>query len=228
MSEPSSFVEQELQLVLSSLRGGRIPCNCSCCPRCLGTRPGCKKSHADYLREEVMSITNQKNTTYTTNYKEFHMKLFFIFRVGHNHFCQMGMRMMPKNKLIDLASKQRLMNQIEVSICNIPAGLPSVIEKFISHVSDASRVEILTLTGKLCEVICPWLETKYPVASRSIRRKLLMMSVALGFLNKKLVPAYFRLTLFFRVYNQSVVRKKGSPSVMEYFSSRRDLLVDNF
>ena len=230
MSEPRDVVEAEYRRMgipfqLNPNWGGVIHCGFDC-PKCRGTRPGCKCNPLERIRREIMEIIQNHNLKYNRYFKRNICTLFFIFRVGYNHFRFYGSKMSTMNEtqaaLMNFASKQRSMLIRSKEICEVNWQLPILVPRLFPG---------LNLSREQFKLMCDWMEDDFPVLPRCIWKKMLMTSIALGFLVKRLVGpnVFLRVKMFHSIFKQTLVRKRNSP-VYRWFDSplRDEDLLDVF
>jgi hypothetical protein len=197
---------------LNSNWDGVIKCSGGC-PKCRGTRPGCKTSENEKIRREIMDIIGENGLKYSQYYKMNICALFFIFRTGHNHFRPYGSKIpiMSKTqaKLMDFQLKQGEIVDLHKKICEVNWQLLKLVPILLRGLS----FQGLTLSKEQYKLICEWMEDDFPVLPMCIRKKMLMTSLALGFLVKRIVgPLQFlRVRMFHSIFKQTLVRKKNFP-----------------
>ncbi len=192
---------------------GFIKCSGGC-PKCRGSYPGCKKSENEKIRLEIMDIIGKNRREYTQCYKMNICALFFIFRTGHNHFRPYGSKIpiMSKTqaKLMDLQLKQGEIVDLHENICEVNWQLLKLVPILLRGLS----FQGLTLSKEQYKLMCEWMEDDFPVLPMCIRKKMLMTSLALGFLVKRIVgPLQFLgVRMFHSIFKQTLVCKRNFPS----------------
>ena len=146
--------------------GGKIHCGFGC-PNCRGSRPGCKCNPQERIRREIMSIIQKYSAKYYRYFKRNICTLFFIFRVGYNHFRFYGSKMCEMNQtqaaLMDFASKQRIMLIRVKEICEVNSELPILVPRLFPG---------LNLSREQFKLMCDWMEDDFPVVPRCIWKKM--------------------------------------------------------
>jgi hypothetical protein len=175
------------------------------CLKCRGTDPGCKDPPIEEQRREYFTWHHQSKLKYH-NMKNNLLALDFIWRVGYMRFCQYGMRTVTlSNKIAALlALRQNRIKKFQAFFSEIP-------EQFQRHAVNLSG---LRLSRDQAKMICVWVEDEFQlVLPMGVRKKMLMTSIALGFLIKRLVPNQdigLMLMIFRAVFRVSLVRKKNN------------------
>lgn len=175
------------------------------CLECRGTDPGCKDPPIQKQRLKYFSWLQVSKLKYH-NMKRNLLALDFIWRVGYMRFCQYGMRTVTlSNKIAALmALRQSRIKKFQAFFSEIP-------DEFQRHVFNLSG---LSLSRDQAKLICDWVEDDFQVVlPMGVRKKMLMTSIALGFLIKRLVPnedIRLMLMIFHAVFRVSLVRNKNN------------------
>ena len=227
MSEPRRVIVESIEAQFRRMGipqelnpnwGGKIHCGFDC-PKCRGSRPGCKCNPLERIRREIMDIIQNHNLKYYRYFKRNFCTLFFIFRVGYNHFRFYGSKISMMNEtqaaLMNFASKQRSMLIRSKEICEVNWQLPILVPRLFPG---------LNLSREQFKLMCDWMEDDFPVVPRCIWKKMLMTSIALGFLVKRLVGpiVFLRVKMFHSIFKQTLVRKRNSPSIRTVYQPFHD------
>ena len=193
---------------------GKLDCSLSC-KKC-GTvrwKHGCRTyyrcriSSREKYRQLMVEQVEWGNKKFNRNTKTTLCILHYFWYVGNMHFRPFGMRMetmfMSKSQaaLMNSSLRQERLKIHTSNWCNIP----SYIEIYVTQMFPD-----LTLSRDQAKLICNWVEEVFLALPMCVRKKMLMTSIALGFLIKRLVHHDKRLmlTMFHAVFKQTLVRKK--------------------
>ena len=203
MSEPRHIVIASIEALLQRT----IHCGFDC-PKCRGTRPGCKTNPDERLRREINNIRQELSLKYSRFFKRNVCTLYFIFCVGQKHFLPYGSKMLIKNstetELMDLLRHQMRMRNMAREVCQIDYRLERYIPELFPRF-ERSRANF--------KALCDWMEDDFPVLPRCIWKKMLMTSIALGFLTRRLVGplTFLRVKMFHSIFKETLFRKRNSP-----------------
>ena len=181
------------------------------CGRCHGSEPGCKNPPIIEERSKYLSWVAERKRFNPPIAKINLFALDFIWRMGnmcfrqYQHFVRVRIDTMTKTEaaLIDPTLRQNRIEKIKRYFCTIPY-------EFQKHVINLSG---LTLSREQAKLICTWVEDEFiAVLPMGVMKKMLMTSIALGFLIKRLVPngdKRMMLMMFHSVFKRTLVRKKS-------------------
>lgn len=222
MSEPQHIVVSNIGEILRT----RILSCGSFCSKCRNTFPGCKSPQEEKYRISFNKEIGQMNQKYTNHLFNNRADLFFIFRCASNGFPRFTSEkflILPKTasqtalldpkKMFDFIKHQLLF------LNKFPANASREMAKFSNYLKWHSLDQ-----KKVWSAFFPFLETDFPSVSSHIpRKKGLMLSFALWILMKRLLPRkffesnlnkyednFFHRVIFARIFNERLVRKKGS------------------
>jgi hypothetical protein len=187
------------------------------CIDCHGSEPGCKnpqrkEERAKYLnwvaKEKYLNKIAKKNL----------FALDFIGRVGNMCFRQYqpwvrkDTMTKPEAALIDPTLREKRIEKYKTYFGKIPDKL----QTYVTKLSD------LTLEREQAMLICDWVEDDFlAVLPMGVMKKMLMTSIALGFLIKRLVPKENKrlmLMMFHSVFKRTLVRKRNrSNSIFDLY-----------
>jgi hypothetical protein len=194
-----------------------IGCNGSCQSH-RGTNPVYKINRKERIRREINTLIDSYYIRYTTYFKRNISSLFFFSLMGHTHFFPLGskMRWMSSTQayLMNFHSKRRSMENWTTDICKVDRELETLISIFFPRFSP-SRDNM--------RMFCRWMEDVFPFVERCVLKKMLMTSMALSFLSKRLVGPITSLRefMFHSIFKTTLLRMKDSPT---YSLSDPDLL----
>lgn len=203
MSEPQHVVIASIEALLRRT----IYCDGSC-PKCRGTRPGCKTNPDERIRREINDIIQTLSLKYSRFFKRNVCTLFFIFRVGQNHFLPYGSKMLfttaTEKELLCRRKHRWSMEQWAREVCEVDFRLERLFPRLFPRFQ-TSRANM--------KLLCEWMEDDFPFVERRVLKKMLMISLSLGFLTKRLVGplTFLRVKMFHSIFKQTLVRKKNSP-----------------
>jgi hypothetical protein len=202
MSEPRDIVIASIEALLQKT----IHCDRSC-PFCRGTRPGCKTNPDERLRCEINKIRQELSLKYSRFFKRNVCTLYFIFCVGQKHFFPYGSKMLIKNsteiELMDLRRHEMRMRDMKREVCQIDYRLERCIPELFPRF-ERSRSNF--------KALCDWMEDDFPFVEKRVLKRMLMVSLALGFLTRRLVGpiTFLRVKMFHSIFKETLFRKKNS------------------
>jgi hypothetical protein len=179
------------------------------CSKCAKTFHGCKLSLREQARTEIKEIIREGSSKYTPQFKWNKSILYFFFRVGNNHFRHYG------SKLQSMTKTQRDLMRFNWQMMWMEYHIKEVVDV---HFKLPGLVRVifpgLDLSRDQYKFMCKWMEDDFPVVPRCIWKKMLMTSIALGFLVKRLVgPSRFlRVKMFHSIFKQTLVSRRNSSS----------------
>jgi hypothetical protein len=202
MSEPPHFVIASIEALLQRT----IRCKSSCWG-CRGTDPGCKTNPDERLRREINNIRQKLSLRYSFFFKRNFCTIYFISCVGQKHFLPYGSKMKvytaTEEVLMDLQRNSMRIRSIEREICQVNCRLERLIPELFPQF-ERSRANF--------KALCDWMEDDFPFVQKRVLKKMLMISLALGFLTRRLVgrSTFLRVMMFHSIFKETLLRKKNS------------------
>ena len=214
MSEPQHIIIESLRRALQRT----IHCDSSC-RFCRGTRPGCKTNPDERTRRKINDVIQTLSLKYSRFLKRNVCTLYFIFCVGQKHFLPYGSKMKvysaTETELMNLRRyRLRMMHMVgEVSQVDyrLERYIPELFPRF-----EPSRANF--------KALCDWMEDDFPFVEKRVLKKMLMISLALGFLTRRLVGplTFLRVKMFHSIFKETLVRKRNSKLYRWFDSPLRD------
>jgi hypothetical protein len=168
----------------------------------------CITSSRERIRQLMVEQVQCGKIRFNRNTKTTLCILHYLWCVGNMHFRPYGMHMKPmlmsntQAALMNSSLRQERLKIHTSNWCNIP----SYIEIYVTQMFPD-----LTLSRDQAKLICNWVEDVFLALPMCVRKKMLMTSLALGFLIKRLVnhddKRMIRM-MFHAVFKQTLVRKK--------------------
>jgi len=216
----AQYKEMQIPFELCSEWGGKITCDRSC-SRCNGSIPRCKTNVPERARCEIRRMIMEYELKYPLDYKRNICVLHFFFLVGQNHFRNYVSKLQwmtkTQKEFVDFRFRSARMEDMTNEIVNVHFCLPQLVKRIFPS---------LTLSRDQYKFMCKWMQDDFPVVPRCIWKKMLMTSVALGFLTKRLVGhlKFLEVTMFHAVFKQTIVRKKDKVVLGRFPFKDEDLL----
>lgn len=228
MSSPkrdAEFKALKIPLYLNYASSVKVRCN-SGCPHCHGSDPGCKTSHFQKKLDPILHILRDDDRKYggrfVWNRGIFHGLQRCRFTVSRSLASQIFYSEIFETERFRWMSELKKIHNLYLPICCVSGRLQYVVNRLIivnpSGITPKERG--LILTRDQWKVVIPWLQDELPTVSMDIIKKLLMLSMGLGFLIKKFVPIemdidkripkHLQLMIFKRIFSERLVRKQDS------------------
>jgi hypothetical protein len=139
--------------------------------------------------------------------------------VGQKHFLPYGSKMKvytaTEEVLMDLQRHRTRMMHMAREVCQVDYRLERYIpELFPRFVPSHANIKAL----------CDWMQDDFPVVEKRVLKKMRMISLALGFLTRRLVGplTFLKVTMFHSIFKETLVRKKNSKLYRWFDSPLRD------
>ena len=221
----AKFEALGIPLALNYLYSEKTPCN-SGCPRCHGSKPGCKTSDfqidLDFILRMLRDDSRQYGGRFVHNRSILHAfkrSRFSVFRYLASQSFYSEIFEIERRKWISELEK---INYLYQKICCVSGEFQHHVNRlFVVNPSRKTPKERgLILTYAQWEVVMPWLRKDFPFVLMTVMQKSLMLSMGVGFLIQKFAPIKmdidirahmrFQLVIFNRIFSERLVRKQDS------------------
>jgi hypothetical protein len=107
--------------------------------------------------------------------------------------------------LMNFQSKRMRMENLSTELCNFDRELGTLLSSFFPRFSPSHDN---------MRMFCGWMEDVFPFVERRVLKKMLMTSMALSFLSKRLVGPIktLRLNIFHAIFKTTLLQTKDSSS----------------
>jgi hypothetical protein len=210
---------------LNYLSSVKIRCT-SGCPRCHGAEPGCKTSVFQRELDPILRILRDDSLKYGDGFVENRkiVNAFLRCRFSVSRFLasQSFYSEIFETERLGWMSELKKIHNLTQKICYVSSELQWHVNRlFIVNPSGITPKERgLILSIEQWKVVIPWLQYYFPTVPMIAIKKVLMLSMGLGFLIKKFVPIemstdkripkHLQVILFKRIFSERLLRKQGS------------------
>ena len=221
----TEFIDLGIPRDLNYLSSDKTPCN-SGCPRCHGSKPGCKTTDFQRDLDMILRILRENSRQYggrfAWNRGILHGFQICRFAVSRSLASQSFYSEIFETERLRWMSELEKIHNLYRNICCVSGELQYRVNRLflVNPFGNTPKERGLILTREQWKVVMPWLRDELPTVSMVIIKKLRMLSMGLGSLIKKFVPSemdidkrfpmHLQLMIFKRIFSERLVRKQDS------------------
>ena len=225
LERDAEFEALRIPKALNYLSYQKTPCN-SGCPRCHGSKPGCKTSDFQRNLDFILRMLRDDSSKYGGRFVHnrsilhaFQRSRFSVFRylASQSFYSEIF-----ETERLKWISELEKIHYLYKKICCVSGELQHHVNRlFVVNPSGKTPKERgLILTWEKWNAVIPWLSNDFPFVPMPVMQKSLMLSMGVGFLIQKFariemsssirVPMHFQLMIFKRIFSERLVRKQDS------------------